>query len=71
MEKKTWAKVPVLALLLQIIAPVFAVNAQVHAKNCAKQCREIGYNLVSWSTFSAADYFQKYNWSPALLSYDM
>jgi chitinase len=73
---KSWTKFTALFLLLQGADIVFA-NTQTSAfqpeapKDCATPCKYSGYNSAGWTSFEAADYFQRCTFSPALFSYDV
>jgi hypothetical protein len=65
-----------LFLILQGADVVFA-NTQTSAfqpeapKDCATPCKDSDYNSAGWTSFEAADYFQRCTFSPALFSYDV
>ncbi|KAF2664250.1 hypothetical protein BT63DRAFT_418375 [Microthyrium microscopicum] len=64
-----------LGVLFQLVSPVvsFTPNVQINEpfKDCSKQCKEVGYNPNSWTSFTATEYFQRCTWSPSLISYDL
>lgn len=76
---KAWSNLITIFLLLQGANIIFAnTKTQTSAfqpeppQDCANPCKDSRYNNnASWTSFKAADYFQRCTFSPALFNYDV